>query len=164
MRRLFLVLALPIVMGSKLDRLTDAEQTHYRALRIFLDKKEQKEWLKGKTEEERNAWLKEHGLWDRFYMHDEATRAEIVAGEVELGWSTDMVYMAWGSPFQRQRLTGRQASRSELLVYRFEVDKKGYATPVVGKKIDYQAVDQYQVEVIIDDDVVADLIEKPDWE
>ncbi len=164
MRRLLLLLSLPLLLAGKFSRLTEAERDHYRALRIFMDEKEQKAWLKGKTEEERNAWLEEHGLWDRFYRHDEQTRDEIIAGEVELGWSTDMVYMAWGVPFQRQRLTGRQASRSELLVYRFEVDKEGYASPVVGRKIDYQAVDQYQVEAIVDDDVVVDLIEKPDWE
>jgi hypothetical protein len=94
MRRTLLLLSLPLLLASKLNRLSDAEQDHYRALRIFLDKKDEKEWLKGKTEEERNAWLKEHGLWDRFYSHDEQTRQEIINGEVELGWSTEMVYMA----------------------------------------------------------------------
>jgi hypothetical protein len=163
-RAVWMVPAVLLLLGGKLDRLSDAEQSHYRALRIFLDEKEQKEWLKLKTEDERNAWLVEHNLWDKFYSHDEATRQQIIEGDVELGWSRDMVYMAWGAPFQKQRLTGRQATRSEALVYRFEVDKKGYASPVVGAKVDYKAVDRYEVRLVIDDDIVAEMDEHPGWE
>lgn len=167
MRRLHAVFLLSLLWfgaASKLDRLTDAEQDHYRALRIFMEEKDQKAWLKLKTEEERNAWLQEQKLWDRFYSLTPEQREMVVAGEVKRGFSRDMVYMAWGNPFQKQRLTGREAERSEMLVYRFEVDKDGYASPMVGKKPDYKAVDRYQVEVLVDDDVVAEIIEKDDWE
>lgn len=155
---------LVLLMGSKLGRLSDAELDHWRALRVFMDDAEQKAWLKNKTEEERNAWLKEHELWDRFYSHDAGVRDQIVAGDVRLGWSRDMVYMAWGAPFQKMRLTGRPAARSEKLIYRFEVDKDGFASPLVGKKIDHKAVDRYQVELVLDDDVLAEMVEKEDWE
>ena len=83
---------------------------------------------------------------------------------MQRGWSRDMVYMAWGAPLEKQRLTGRNATRSEALVYRFEVDKHGYASPVAGKKVDYKAVDRYQVRLVIDDDIVTEMDERPDWE
>lgn len=151
-------------MGSKLNRLSEGEYAHYRALRVFMEEPERKEWLKLKTTEERDAWLKEAGLWDKFYSHPEELRQQIVEGRVGVGWSRDMVYMAWGAPFQKQRLTGRPAGRSELLVYRFELAKDGSATPLVGAKADYQAVGQHQTELVVDDDVVAEMVEKDHFE
>ena len=118
----------------------------------------------GATEDQRNAWLQQEGLWDKFYGHNEVTRQQIVEGDVRLGWSRDMVYMAWGAPFQKMRLTGRPAARSEELIYRFEVDKDGFATPLVGKHTDHKAVDRYQVELVIDDDTLTEMVEKDDWE
>jgi len=165
MRRTTLLISLLFVLtAGKLGRLSDAELDHWRALRIFVEDRDQRAWLKLKTEEDRNAWLRERGLWDRFYKFDEETRDEIVAGDIERGWSRDQVYMAWGHPFEKLRLTGREAGRSETLVYRFEVDKKGYATPLVGAHLNHKAVDRYQVEVIVDDNVISEIIEKDDWE
>ena len=151
-------------LGSKLDRLSEGEYAHYRALRVFMEEPERKAWLKLKTTEERDAWLKEHQLWDRFYSHPEEIRQAIVDGEVAVGWTRDMVYMAWGAPFQKQRLTGRPAARSELLVYRFEIDKDGSATPLVGDKADYKAVGHHQTELFVDDDVVSEMVEKDAFE
>ncbi|MEQ1565355.1 MAG: hypothetical protein ABMA64_06935 [Myxococcota bacterium] len=151
--------------GSKLSRLSDDEYSEYRALRVFMNDDEQKQWLKLKTPEERKAWLEEHGLYQKFWSHDEEVRKQIVEGEVENGWSRDMVYMAWGPPFQKQRLTGREAERSELLVYRFEIDEDGVATPLYdSKRTNYKAVRQHQTEVYVDDDVVTSMVEKDRWE
>jgi hypothetical protein len=160
---IFAVLAL-LTMGSKLNKLSEGEYAHYRALRVFMEEPERKAWLKLKTSEERDAWLKEHKLWDRFYSHPEDVRKQIVDGDVAIGWTRDMVYMAWGAPFQKQRLTGRPAARSELLVYRFEIDKDGTATPLVGARADYKAVDHHQTELVVDDDVVTEMVEKKDFE
>ena len=157
------LLAFPL-SASKLGKLSESEQIEYRVFRAFMSEQDQKAWLKLDTAEERTAWLKERKLWERFYTESPEMQADIVAGKVALGWSRDAVYLAWGNPFQKQRLTGREAARSELLVYRFEVDKDGYATPLTGKKRDYKAVDQYQVELVLDDDVVARLDKKDDWE
>jgi hypothetical protein len=88
----------------------------------------------------------------------------VVNGEVEEGFTRQMVYMAWGAPFERNKLTGRPATRSELLIYRFEIDKNGVATPVVGTRIDYQAVGQHQTELYVDDDVVTSMVEKDSFE
>jgi hypothetical protein len=153
-----------LLMGAKLGRLSDAEREHWRALRIFMSDAEQKAWLKNKTEEERNTWLQDKGLWDRFYGLDPSVRDQVLAGDVRLGWPRDRVYMAWGAPFQKMRLTGRNAARSEKLIYRFEVDKDGFATPLVGKQIDHKAVDRYQIELVMDDDVLTEMVEKDDWE
>ena len=154
-----------VLMGGKLDRLSPDERAHWRALRIFVEKRDQKRWLKLKTEEERNAWLQEQGLWDRFYQHNASVRDQIVAGDVRLGWSRQMLYMAWGIPTEKLRLAGRNASRSEMLVYQFEVDPDNFIT--VRKASDppnHRSVDRYQVNVAVDDDVVAKLIELNDWQ
>ena len=151
--------------GSKLSRLTDDEYAEYRALRVFMKDDEQKEWLKLKTGEERTAWLKEHGLYDKFWSLPEDVRKQVVEGDVENGWSREMVYMAWGAPFQKQRLTGRPASRSELLVYRFEIDRDGVATPLYNAKhASHKMVRQHQTEVYVDDDVITSMVEKDHWE
>ncbi len=161
---LALLLLLAPLTGAKLGKLSEQEQIEYRVFAAFMTPDQQKTWLKLKTPEERTEALKTLGVWEKFYGQSPEMQQRIVAGDVQLGWSRDEVYMAWGQPFQKQRLTGREAQRSELLVYRFEVDKDGYATPFVGKKEDYKAVDQYQVDLIMDDDVVASLEEKADWE
>lgn len=158
---LFLAL---VTSAGKIGRLSEGEYAHYRALRVFMQEDERKEWLKLKTTDERDQWLKDHKLWDKFYSHPAEVRQAIVDGQVEKGWSRDMVYMAWGAPFEKQRLTGRPAGRSELLVYRFEIEKDGTASPLVGKHENYQAVRQHQTELVVDDDVVTEMTEKDHFE
>src|SRR5688572_28141925 len=91
-------LALALV-GGKLGRLSQAELDHYRALRVFMTDDDEKAWLKLKTTEERDQWLKDHKLWDRFYSLPPEVREQIVGGKVERGYTRDMVYMTWGPPF-----------------------------------------------------------------
>jgi hypothetical protein len=165
-RRAFALLALlsiPLAAG-KFEKLSPDQQVEYRVFSAFMTDEQRKAWLKMKTDEERTAWLKEHDLYQKFYDAPPERRDEIVAGKVAVGWTRDQTYLAWGQPFQKQRLTGREAARSELLVYRFEVDKDGFATPAVGDKEDYQAVRRYQMELVVDDDVVAESVRKETWE
>lgn len=159
---LLALLAVPLG-GSKLKRLTEAEIDHYRALRAFMDDDQEKAWLKLKTTEERDAWLQERKLWDRFYSLPAEVRAQIVAGKVERGYTRDMVYMTWGPPFEKQRLTGRPAGRSELLEYRFEVDQDGYVNPVAEGRGNYKAGAHYTVELTLDDDVVTVMKQVDGW-
>lgn len=166
MRRIQLALFAALVLlqlAGKIDRLTEAEYNHYRALRIFMEDSDRKDYLKLKTTEERDQWLKDKRLWDKFYQHPDEVRSDIVNGDVELGWSSEMVYMAWGAPFQKQRLTGRPAGRSELFVYRFAIDKDGVARPLTGKKSSYKAVSFKQIEIILDDDELTEMHDKGDW-
>ncbi len=153
----------PPALAGKLDRLSDTEKVHWRALRVFVDKDEQKLWLKLKSEEERNQWLKDRGYWERFYQHPPHVRDQIVAGDVKKGWNREKLFMAWGQPSERRMLTGRPANRSERLIYRFQVDKKGFVTVVVDARPDYKAVDRYQVDVVLDDDVITELTRRDDW-
>ncbi len=70
-----------------------------------------------------------------------------------------------GRPFERKRLTGRQATRSELFVYRFEVDRDGIVRVwVPDSNTAYKAVRQYQMDVYVDDSRVTELIRKDQWE
>lgn len=151
--------------GPSTKRLAPVELDHYNALKVWMDPADVKAYLKLKTEDERNAWLQEHGYWDRFYQYDEAVREQILAGEVHEGWSYDQVYMAWGPPHERKRLTGRPAQRSELLVYRFEVQPDGSVLVwQPDSKTAHKAVDLYRVHVFVDDGVVTELARQDGWQ
>ena len=124
MKRLVPVLALTLLvfgMGNrKLKRLSADERAHFEALDVFMDDDAEKAFLKLKTEEERNAFLKQAGLWERYYQYDAERRAEIAAGDVKVGWTDDQVYMAWDAPHDRGRgVRSRAAGRTETLVYNF---------------------------------------------
>ena len=155
---------------KRVKHLSDVEFDHYYALRPFMDEDMRKTYLKLKTEEERNAFLKEQGLWDQFYKYDAAEREEIVMGQVEPGWTKDKVLMAWGAPFDKRKITGRQATRSEVLVYRFE----GHDTDDDGKvdshlvweqnsATEYKAQTLFRKEVLLDDDLVMEVTIKDGW-
>lgn len=169
MRVVLLMLAIMAGLSGcwekKVKNLSDAEFDHYYALRSFMNEDQKKAYLKLKTEEERNAYLKELNLWDMFYRYDQAQRDAIVAGDVQVGWTKDMVLMAWGAPFDRKKLAGRQAQRSELLIYRFEEQEDGMIRVwEPGSKTAYKAVNTFQRNVILDDDKVAEMQTKEDWD
>jgi hypothetical protein len=146
-------------------RLSDTEYDHYYALRDYMTEDQKKTYLKYKTEEERNAYLQEIGVWDIYYKYDEATRAEIIAGDVQLGWTKDMVIMSWGAPYDKQKVAGRDTPRSERYVYRFEGHSDGtiYLWTENSKTV-HKATRLFRKEVILDMDVVAEITEKEDWQ
>lgn len=146
---------------SKVKKLDDQEFDHYYALRAYMDEDQKKTYLKLKTREERDQYLKDLGLWDRFYQYDEAEREQIIRGKVEVGWTKDKLEMAWGVPFDKRKLAGRKAQRSELWVYRFEQQADGAILVwEPGSKTQYKAVRLFEREVILDDDLVAEMSEK----
>jgi hypothetical protein len=141
-------------------KLDNQEFSHWYALRVYMTEEQRKTYLKMKTKEERNAYLKKKELWDLFYKYDQDIRDSIVAGEVREGWSRDMLEMAWGAPYDRQRAVGRQAQRSEKFIYRFEQQPDGMVLLwEPNSKTAYKAVRLFVKEVIIDDDVVVKISE-----
>lgn len=171
MFRTFVVsgLALALVLGAgcwenKVKRLSDAEFDHYYALRPYMSDDLRKEFLRLKTEDERNAWLKSQGLWDRFYQYSAAEREAIVAGEVAVGWSKDKLLMSWGAPYDKRQVASTETYRSELYVYRFEQLKDGAVLVYEpGSSTAYKAVRMFRREVLIQDDVVKDIREYENW-
>ena len=173
MRRVLLVLALAVVMGGcwkkRVKHLSSTEFDHYYALRPFMDEDLQKGFLKGKTEEQRNEYLKTHTfqdrpLWEIFYQYDQAKRDAIVAGDVSNGWSADMVLMAWGVPYDKKKLVGRPHTRSEMYIYRFEVQDDGTIMvydPEEGSS--YHAIKRFTREVVLDDNSVTEIHEMNGW-
>jgi hypothetical protein len=150
--------------NNKLKRLSSAEQDHYQALKVWMDDKERKSYLKLKTEEERNAWLQEQKLWDRFYQYDKDDREAILSGDVIRGWTQDRVLMAFGAAHNRKRLTGRNASRSELFTYRFEVTADGEVLVWQPKsKETHNAQRLFRLELTLDDGVVAQIEKTNGW-
>ncbi len=164
-----LLIALAFTGGCSWERkvknLSDAEFDHYYALRDYMSEDQKKTYLKYKTEEERNAYLQELGLWDLFYQYDEATRDQIIAGDVQLGWTKDMLIMSWGAPYDKQKVAGRAAPRSDRYVYRFEGHSDGnvYLWTEDSKTL-YKADRLFRREVIMDMDVIAEITEKEGWE
>ncbi len=157
---------------SRVKFLSDEEFKAYYALKPFMDEDTQKAYLKTKTEEERNAYLKSikiervppTTLYDMFYSYPEHIRQAIVDGAVQTGWNKEMVLMAWGPPFDKKKVVGRPAPRSEMLIYKFEKHDDGSVLVFVpGSTTEYKASERFRREVILDSDVVADIIEKPGW-
>ena len=80
---------------------------------------------------------------------------------MEIGWTKDMVLMAWGRPIDRGRVAGRQATRSERYIYRFEEDQEGAILVwEPGSKTQYKAARLFSREVVMDNDVVAEINNK----
>lgn len=165
MTTLALLLALATAHAVPLKKLEPAERDHLAALEVWMDDKARKAFLKLKTREQRDAWLKSQGLWDRFYQYDDETRAQILAGKVRPGWTSDQVYMAWGKPHARIRNTNPKVARSERLTYLFEVAASGAILVwEPGSKQTHGAVDRFRYEVEIHDGVVVELKKKAGWD
>jgi hypothetical protein len=162
---LFAVLMLTTTLSAcgwkhRVKDMSNEEYGRYTSLKVYMTEEQEKACLKKKTEEERSAYLKELGLWDRFYKYDEAQRKQIVDGKVEVGWTSDMVLMSWGLPYDKRMLPGRKAERSWMWVYRFEQQPDGSVMVwEKGSKTAYSAVKFFQREVILDDHV-AELRDK----
>jgi hypothetical protein len=161
--------------GASLKKLAPEEVDAYHALSPFMDDAQEKAYLKCKTPEERVQFLKDQkmamgastadNLYDLWYDYDEATRDAITAGDVKVGWTQAMMFMAWGEAYNRMRLTGRNAERSELFVYRFETAEDGSVFVWVPKsKASYKSVGQFQLDVYMDDGRITDIVKKDAWE
>lgn len=165
--RLLTLLGL-LLLGSanaKLKRLSPAEAEHYRALKVWMDDDDRKAFLKLKTEEERNAWLRDARLWDRFYQFSELERQQILAGDLRLGWPLDKVLMAFGPPHVRKRITGRDAARSEQYIYKFEVTPDEQVLVWQPKsKATHTAIRFFRLELMIDDGMLTVIDKRDGWE
>lgn len=151
--------------NKKFDRLEQAEKDHYTALKVWMDKKERKAFLKLKTRDERDAWLRDNNLWERFYQYDDRVRELIVEGNVKIGFEQAALLMAWGPAHVRKKLVGRPAARAEMFTYFIEVTKDGqhlFWTPA-SKESNF-AVKKYRKEVILHDGIVAEINEQDGWE
>lgn len=154
-----------------LKKLSETEYNQYIALRPFMSEEEKKDWLKLKTDAEKDDWLKakkccipEQSLWDKFYQYSPAVRQQIIDGKVAVGWTKDQVLMAWGAPYDKRKLTGRPASRSELLVYRFERHEDNVVLVYEpNSKTLYEAIGTFTRLAYIDDDKVTSIEEKDGW-
>lgn len=152
--------------AGKIDRLEDAERTHFLALRVFMTEKDQKAFLKLKTPALRDQWLKDHGLWARFYQYDARRREEISAGHVATGWLQDQVFMAWGPPYQRQKsLDASLSGRVEVLTYRFEVSEDGEILVwAEGSKETHHAQDRFRQRLTLQNGAVLRMERVEGWD
>jgi len=166
-----LIFALAMLTGcsisAKKKQLGAVELDHYRALEVYMDqpdasgkrpKTERKELLSLKTEEERNQWLKDKKLWDHFYQYPPHIREKISQGDVQVGWTIDMVQMAWGRQMKKEKPPACPVSRCWRYIYRFEQLEDGTTQVwVEGSKDEYRAVRIYDREVEVGDDRVMEI-------
>ena len=87
MRFVSLVLLMAIGLSGcswerRVKHLGDEEFAHYGALKVWMTDEERKAYLKLKSLENRNAYLVELGLWDRFYGLPAAKQQAVLDGEV----------------------------------------------------------------------------------
>ena len=153
--------------ADKTKRLSSAEKDHYQALKVYMDKDTRKAFLKLKTEDERNAYLKKKGLWERFYQYEERVREAILVGDVKVGWEENAVFMAWGPPVKKFSVVDRPASLSQEFLYRFEVSPEGdILVWTSDSKTAHKAAMLYQIQLTVDDGRVARMIRTdcvPNW-
>jgi hypothetical protein len=170
MRNILVFVLMILLLGAcsvnrRIAKLPEHDYQHYQVFRSFLGQEGVKHFVKFKTSEQRDAFLKEKGLWDMFYKYSDEERQAIVDGEVTKGWTKDRVLMAWGAPYDKRALAGRKAMRSELLVYRFESAADGTIRIYEpGSKTVYKAVRRFSRRLILDDDKVVELEEVNAWE
>lgn len=150
--------------AGKIDRLEPEEQAHFRALKVWMDDKEEKQFLKLKTREERDAWLKDKGYWERFYQYDKTERQHILDGDLKIGWTEDMVLMAWGPAYTRRREILADAARAETLVFRFEVSPEGKVLVFVpGSTTYHEAKKLFRMHVLLADGKVRSMTKEDGW-
>ena len=178
---LFSILMLTGCHGFYIKRLENAEFDHYSALKVFMDKNQINLYLKKKTRDQRDAYLKELGLWDRFYQYEPNIRDKIVQRDVQVGWNTDMLQMSWGRPIDKRKEFRDSAEQSYNWIYKFERHAKG--SEVCGKEstqpctivwlpgspTEYKAISMFKRHVVIEeqgrrdlttDDIIVEMIDK----
>jgi hypothetical protein len=100
-------------------------------------------------------------LWSYYYDYEPHIREKIYGGEVQEGWTKDMLLMSWGKPITSKKLAGRQAMRSWLYIYKFEKHEDGSILVwEPGSKTEYKAVALFKREVILDDDIIVEIRDK----
>ena len=159
MRALLLGFVLMSGCGYKhlIKRLEPQEAGHYEALRVFMEEDQRKEYLRLKTQDERDGYLKSKGLWDKFYNVDEDRRKQILSREVKVGWNKEELLMAWGLPIKKQIEPQSRRARSERWIYKFELhtNKKDGSKYVLlweeNSKTEYKSDRVFIREVVIED-------------
>lgn len=94
------------------DRLPELDRRFYYNLPSGAD---QQQFLKVKASE-RQAYLEERGLWDRWQALPASEREAASRGEVELGFHEFALFMAWGPPADTQ---DRDANGRPLQLHTF---------------------------------------------
>ena len=145
-------------------RLEEPEKKHWAALRVFMGEEQKKSFLTLKTREERDAYLKNLDLWDKFYSLDAKRQEEILNYDVQVGWNQEELLMSWGVPYKKQlEPTSKNGVSAERWIYKFEehLDKKDGQKYILiweeYSQTEYKALRVFAREVIIDD------YGMPDW-
>ncbi len=90
--------ALQLACAMNPERLPELDRRFYYNLESQAD---QQEFLELR-DEDRQAFLERHGLWEKWIALPEAERKDVGAGNIEVGFHEFAAFMAWGPPADTQ--------------------------------------------------------------
>jgi hypothetical protein len=109
---------------KKIKRWPAEDKTWALALDAWMTTEELDIFIKLKTTEERQSFLKEAGYWRLWEEVRDDYREAVIAQNVIKGMNKDEVFMAWDKP-KKIRKDFRRDAYVDVLNYEFERDRKG---------------------------------------
>jgi hypothetical protein len=95
------------VPNAAIQHLTPAERTSFDAYSNVMTPKQVNTYLAKATPAERNAYLNEIGLTQRFQALDPQDRESVLIGSIRIGMRADALYFLWGKPYLREGPPGK---------------------------------------------------------
>ena len=109
---------------KKIKRWPDADKSWAIAMDAWMTAEELDIFVKLKTTEERQSFLKDAGYWRIWKEVRDDYRDAVIAQNVVKGMNKNEVFMAWDKP-KKIRKDFRRDAYVDVLNYEFERDRKG---------------------------------------
>ncbi len=123
-----LTLAFPALAGQvnlrKIKKWPELDRAWARSFDAWMSDEELSVFIKIKTTEERQDFLKKAGYWKKWDKIEDEMLPNVLKGEVVRGMNKDEVFMCWDKP-EKIRKDFRRDAYVDVMNYRFEIDRKG---------------------------------------
>lgn len=123
-----ITLAFPALAGQvnlrKIKKWPELDRAWARSFDAWMSDEELSVFIKIKTTEERQDFLKKAGYWKKWDKIDDEMLPNVLKGEVVRGMTKDEVFMCWDKP-EKIRKDFRRDAYVDVMNYKFEIDRKG---------------------------------------
>ncbi len=123
-----ITLAFPALAGQvnlrKIKKWPELDRAWARSFDAWMSDEELDVFIKIKTTEERQDFLKKAGYWKKWDKIDDEMLPNVLKGEVIRGMTKDEVFMCWDKP-EKIRKDFRRDAYVDVMNYKFEIDRKG---------------------------------------
>ena len=123
-----ITLAFPALAGQvnlrKIKKWPELDRAWARSFDAWMSDEELDVFIKIKTTEERQDFLKKAGYWKKWDKIDDEMLPNVLKGEVVRGMTKDEVFMCWDKP-EKIRKDFRRDAYVDVMNYKFEIDRKG---------------------------------------